>query len=55
MTLKPASEKTFAQIILDKQDQEAICNEVSRILGISLSTENNPEATPVAYTSANKG
>lgn len=55
MTLKPASEKTFAQIVPDQQDQEAISNEVSRILGISLSTENNPEATSIAFTSANKG
>lgn len=55
MTLTPASEKTFAQIVPDERDQEAICNEVNRILGIPPSTENNPQATPVAYTTSNKG
>jgi hypothetical protein len=55
VTLRPASTKTFAQIVPDQHDQEAISNEVSRIRGISLFTENHPEATQVTYASTNQG
>ena len=54
MTLKPASEKTFAEIVPDDEDQQVIYNEVSRILGASP-VENSPEATVVASTPSNKG
>jgi hypothetical protein len=55
MTLKPASEKTFAEIVPDDEDQQVIYNEVSRILGASPVAENSPEATVVASTPSNKG
>lgn len=54
MTLKPASDTAYAEIVPDKYDQQVISNEVSRILGISPLAEKGPEATVVAHTSSNE-
>jgi hypothetical protein len=54
MTLKPASDTTFAQIVPDKDDQRVIYNEVSRILGILPLAEKSLDSSVVVHTPSNK-
>lgn len=53
MTLIPASDKTFAKIVPEQQDEQAIRAATNRILGISDSTVNS-EPKPVEYASSQR-